>query len=153
MQDRAADSVTHLERVHGLYPWTGPFAEIYALTLAAAGRTAEARAAAPAPYFRHWDAFWLLMAGVRGLLAVATDDRERAEWAYEALLPYAARPTGADTGIMTLGPAAQILGDLAGYLGLPAAITHYQHALVIAERAGVPLWRDTATRRLAALTG
>jgi DNA-binding SARP family transcriptional activator len=151
MQDRAADSLADLERVHGLYPWTGPFAETYALTLAAAGRTAEARAAAPKPYFRHWDAFWLVMAGVRGLLAVALDDRERAEWAYQALLPYADRPTGADTGIMTLGPAAQILGDLAGYLGLPAANTHYQHALVIAERAGVPLWRDAAIQRMAQL--
>jgi DNA-binding SARP family transcriptional activator len=153
MQDRAGDSVADLERVHGRYPWTGPFAEIYALTLAAAGRTTEARAAAPKPYFRHWDAFWLLMAGVRGLLAVAMDDQERAEWAYEALLPYADRPTGADTGIMTLGPAAQILGDLAGYLGLGGAGAHYQRALVVAERAGVALWRDTASQRLAQLPG
>ena len=37
------------------------------------------------------------MTGVRGLLAVALDDRERAESAYQALLPYAARPAGADT--------------------------------------------------------
>jgi hypothetical protein len=93
------------------------------------------------------------MAGVRGLLAVAMDDWERAEWAYEALLPYADRPAGADTGIMTLGPAAQILGDLAGYLGRGGADTHYQRALVIAERAGVPLWRDTAKQRLAQLPG
>ncbi len=153
MQDLAADSVADLERVHARYPWTGPFAEIYALTLAAAGRTAEARAAAAKPYFRHTDAFWLVMAGVRGLLAVAVDDRERAEWAYQALLPYADRPTGADTGIMTLGPAAQILGDLAGYLGLPAANAHYQHAVVIAERAGVPLWRGAALQRMAQLAG
>jgi DNA-binding SARP family transcriptional activator len=151
MQDRAADSVADVERVHGLYPWTGPFAEIYALTLAGAGRTDEARAAAPKPYFRHRDAFQVLMAGIRGLLAVAIDDRERAEWAYRTLLPYADRPTGADTGIMTLGPAAQILGDLAGYLGLPAARAHYQHALTIAERAHVPLWSEAATQRLAQL--
>lgn len=148
MQDLAADSCADLERVHGLYPWTGPFAEIYALTLAAAGRTTDARAFAPKPYHRHWDAFWLLMAGVRGLLAVAINDRERAEWAYHALLPYADRPTGADTGIMTLGPVAQILGDLAGYLGLPAAGEHYRHALAQAEQARVPPWRDAALRRL-----
>ena len=81
------------------------------------------------------------------------DDRDRAEWAYGALLPYADRPTGADTGIMTLGPAAQILGDLAGYLGLPAANTHYQQALVVAERAGVALWREAAMRRMAQSAG
>jgi hypothetical protein len=66
---------------------------------------------------------------------------------YQALLPYADRPTGADGGIMTLGPAAQILGDLAGYLGLPCAGTHYQDALSVAARARVTLWGDAAMQR------
>jgi hypothetical protein len=70
----------------------------------------------------------------RGLLAIAIDDRERAESAYQALLPYAARPTGADTGLMTLWPAAQILADLARHLGFPGTDTHYKRALATAER-------------------
>ena len=91
---------------------------------------------------------WLFMTGVRGLLAIAIDDRERAESAYQALLPYAARPTGADTGLITLWPAAQILGDLARHFGFPGADAHYRHALAIAEKARVQPWRDAAMRRL-----
>ena len=90
----------------------------------------------------------LFMTGVRGLLAIAIDDLERAESAYRDLLPYAARPVGTDTMIATLWPAAQILGDLASHLGLPGAEAHYRHALAIAEQAHVELWRQAATRRL-----
>jgi len=87
---------------------------------------------------------------VRGLLAIALDDRERAETSYRALLPFAARPAGADTGVFTLWPVAQILGDLARYLGLPGAQTHYEHALALADRAKAEPWRETALSRLAA---
>ena len=73
------------------------FSEPYALALAASGRAAQARAAAGRPRPIRRDLFWLFMTGVRGLLAIAIDDRERAESAYQALLPYAARPAGADT--------------------------------------------------------
>jgi hypothetical protein len=88
------------------------------------------------------------MTGVRGLLAIAIDDRERAESAYQALLPYAARPIGADSTVMTLWPAAQILGDLARHLGLPGAQAHYEQALAVAGQAGVELWREAAMKRL-----
>ena len=88
------------------------------------------------------------MTGVRGLLAIAIDDLERAESAYQSLLPFAARPVG-DNMIVTLWPVAQILGDLARYLGLPGAQAHYQHALAIAERSHVELWREAAIKRLA----
>ncbi|MGH3182195.1 MAG: hypothetical protein ACRDOE_09865 [Streptosporangiaceae bacterium] len=46
----------------------------------------------------------------------------------------------------TLGPVAQILGDLARYLNLPGARAHY--ALAIAERSHVELWREAAIKRL-----
>jgi hypothetical protein len=49
---------------------------------------------------------------------------------------------------MSLWPAAQVLGDLAGHLSLPNAVAHYKHALATAEQAGVPLWREAAIRRL-----
>jgi hypothetical protein len=94
------------------------------------------------------DRFWLIRNGVRGLLAIAVDDRHRGESAYRALLPFAARPTGAETGFLTLWPAAQILGDLAAHLGLPGAQAHYEHALAVAEKANVEPWRAAARRRL-----
>ena len=50
---------------------------------------------------------------------------------------------------MALWPTAQILGDLAGYLGVDDAQAHYRHALAIAERSGVVPWRDAAMRLLA----
>ena len=123
-------------------------AEPYALALAASGRIAEARTVAGRPRPIRRDMFWLFGTAVRGLLAIALDDRERAESAYQALLPFAARPAGAETGVMSLWPVAQILGDLARYLRLPGAEAHYQHALVVAERAHVEPWRDAAMRRL-----
>ncbi len=38
---------------------------------------------------------------------------------YQDLLPYAAQAVGADSGILTLWPAAQILGDLARHFRFP----------------------------------
>ena len=76
---------------------------MYALALAASGRAAEARAVAGKPRLIRRDMFWLFLTGVRGLLAIALDDHERAQSAYQDLLPYAARPAGADTAVMTLG--------------------------------------------------
>jgi DNA-binding SARP family transcriptional activator len=145
---RLADSVADLEQLYNYAPWSGFAAEGYALTLAASGRTTEARAVAAQPRPIRRDAFWLFMTGVRGLLAVAIDDRQRADSAYRALLPYAGRPLGADTAVMTLWPGAQILGDLARYLGLPSATAHFQHALTIAEQAKVQPWAQAARKRL-----
>ncbi len=149
MQGRQAEIARDLEPFYNYQPWSAIFSEMYALTLAAAGRTSEACAVAARPRPIRRDMFWLFMTGVRGLLAVAVDDRGRAESAYQALLPYAARPAGSDTGAITLWPAAQVLGDLAGYLGLPGAEAHYRHALAIAGQAQVEPWREAAMRRLA----
>ena len=144
-QDRVAEITSELDG----YPWMpAVFPELYALALAASGRAVEARASAARPHPIRRDRFHLFMTGIRGLLAIALDDRERAQSVYQALLPYAARPAGADTAVLTLGPVAQILGDLARYLGLPGAEGHYRHALAIAERARVEPWREAAMRRL-----
>jgi hypothetical protein len=145
MQDRVAEMAGELEPLSSV---SAMFLEPYALALAAAGRAAEARAVAARPRPIRRDLFWLFMTGVRGLLAIAIDDRERAESAYQALLPYAARPTGADTMMVTLWPVAQILGDLARHLDLPVAQAHYRHALAIAEQAQAQPWREAAMRRL-----
>ena len=94
------------------------------------------------------DRRWQFLTGVRGLLAIALDDRDPAESAYQALLPFAARPAGADTMLITLWPVAHILGDLARYLGIPGARAHYKQALAIAEHAHVEPWREAAIKRL-----
>ncbi|MGH3393960.1 MAG: hypothetical protein ACRDPO_04655 [Streptosporangiaceae bacterium] len=145
MHGRAAEMPRELDDYRHL---SAVFAELHALKMAAAGRVAEARAAAahplPIPGYRGW----LFGTAVRGLLGIALDDRERARSAYQDLLPFAARPAGADSMLITLWPVAQILGDLARFLGLSGAEAHYEHALAIAGRAHVNLWRDAAASRL-----
>jgi DNA-binding SARP family transcriptional activator len=145
MQDRVAEMAGELEPPSSM---SADFLEPYALALAAVGRTAEARAVAGRPRPIRRDVLWLFMTGVRGLLAIAIDDLERAESAYQDLLPYAARPVGADSATLTLWPAAQVLGDLARHFRFPGAEAHYRHALAIAEQAHVEAWREAAMRRL-----
>ena len=150
MQDRVAEITGELDRAYRDLHAPVYVAELYALALAASGRTAEARAAAGEPRSIPRDVLWLFLTGIRGLLAIAIDEREQADSVYQALLPYAGRPAGADLAIFTIWPVAQILGDLARYLGLPGSQAHYQHALAIAEQANAELWREAAKRRLRA---
>ena len=150
MLGQPEDMLDELEPLHQTPPVPTPaIAAPYALALAAAGRVPEARAiAARMPAVRRDDLLWLVVTAICALLAIATDDAERARSCYEELLPYAARPAGTDTGTMILWPTAQILGDLARYLGAADARAHYRHALAIAERSGVVPWRDAAMRHL-----
>ena len=150
-QDRVGEMTADLERVYNVPGAGAVVGEMYALALAAAGRTAEARAAAGPPQPIARDVLWLFLTGVRGLAAVAVDDWSRAESAYQDLLPYADRPAGADNVVLTLWPAAQILGDIARHFGRPGAQAHYEQALAVADRAGVALWREAALRGQAAL--
>jgi hypothetical protein len=122
--------------------------ELYALGLAAAGHGAEARSVAGRPFPLRHDRTWLFLTGVRGLLGIALDDRERARPAYDALLPYAAQPAGAESMLVPCWPTAHILGDLARHLGLPGAGAHYRDALALGERAGARPWRDAAAEHL-----
>jgi DNA-binding SARP family transcriptional activator len=146
--DRIAEMAGEIEAFAGAISPASGVSELYALVLAEGGRLREAKAVAgqPRPFRR--DQLWLLLTGIRALLGIALDDKERAEPAYRALLPFAARPVGAETGLFTLWPAAQILGDLASYLGRPDAKAHYEHALAIAEKLNVESWRAAARRRL-----
>lgn len=145
---RAAESAAELEQFYRYPKWSAIFADMYALTLAASGRMEEAREVAANPRPVRPDFFWLLQTGVRGLLGIAIGDRARAESAYRALLPHAEIPIGGDLGVVSLWPTAQLLGDLARYLGLPAAEEHYRQALAVAERAGVEWWAKAARARL-----
>ncbi|MGP3936391.1 BTAD domain-containing putative transcriptional regulator [Nonomuraea sp. KM88] len=128
-------------------PWREQWLELYALALCRAGRAGEARALVPAepPPVRR-DYFWHLLTAVRGLLGVALGDRGRAQRAYDALLPLSAEPVGS-TGYLAVWPTAQVLGDLAAFLGRPAE-PHYREALEVGERANVRLWIDAARARL-----
>jgi DNA-binding SARP family transcriptional activator len=145
MSDRVADITSELDGS------PAPFPEIYALALAAGGRATDACdvAARMSPIRR--DRFWLFLTALRSLLAIAVDDRGLARSAYQSLLPFAARPAGADS-MVPLWPVAQILGDLARHFQLGDAFGHYQHAVAIAERAHVALWREAAMQRLAELS-
>jgi hypothetical protein len=143
---RVADVAGELERLCSNPRARVVLAEPYALALAAAGAAGQARAVAGRAQPISLDLLWLFRTGIRGLLGIAIDDRERAESAYQALLPFAGRPAGAE--LMSFWPVAQILGDLARYLGLPGAQAYYQHALAIADQARVELWRAAALSRL-----
>jgi DNA-binding SARP family transcriptional activator len=147
-QGRAGESARELERMYTDSQWKGFFSEMYAVALAASGRIEEARTVAGRPLPVRRDFFWLFVTAIRGILAVAIGDRSRAEAAYDALLPFAGRPAGADTGAMTLWPTALILGDLAGHLGRPGAPGHYRQALAVADASGVRSWAQAATDRL-----
>ncbi|NBE97592.1 hypothetical protein FE391_16780 [Nonomuraea sp. KC401] len=57
----------------------------------------------------------------------------------------AAIESGLVTGLLC--PTAQVLGDLAAFLGRPAE-PHYREALEVGERADVRLWTDAARARL-----
>ena len=145
MQGRAAQIAAELDGYTGI---AAVLEELFALGIAAAGRVAEARRTAADPLPLRRDRLWLFLTSVRGLLAVAIDDRKRAASAYQDLLPFAGRLAGADTLLITLGPVAQILGDLARYLDLPGAEAHYKLALEIADKAKVKHWRAAALSRL-----
>ncbi|WAE76405.1 BTAD domain-containing putative transcriptional regulator [Streptomonospora nanhaiensis] len=84
--------------------------------------------------------------------AVERGDRAAMERAHSLLLPAAGELAGAGSGLLTLGPVAHQLGDLALALGDPGrAAGHYRRALETAERAGAPHWASAARRAADAL--
>jgi hypothetical protein len=83
---------------------------------------------------------------------VGRGDRDRTGQLYDQLLPAAGELAGAGSGLVTLGPVAQHLGELAAALGRPEqAREHLRQALAVAERAGAAHWARAAQERLAGL--
>ncbi|MFI6575341.1 BTAD domain-containing putative transcriptional regulator [Nocardiopsis sp. NPDC050513] len=83
------------------------------------------------------------------LVALRTGDRTAMERSYGRLLPAAGELAGAQSGLLTLGPVAAYLGDLAEALGRPEeAEAHRRRALAIAQRAAAPHWVRAARRAL-----
>ncbi|MGI5203108.1 BTAD domain-containing putative transcriptional regulator [Spirillospora sp. CA-108201] len=150
---RADEAMDEAAWLHGQWGHVAATADIYALTLAAAGRTAEARRVVADAGPVRLDYFFDLTMAVRGLRAVALGDRPLAEEAYTALLPYERHFSGGATAVATVGPVAQVLGDLARYLERPAevAAAHYRTAADVAARLDAPFWGEKATTSLAAL--
>ncbi len=121
----------------------------HALTLAAAGHGARARALLPELLTMRRDFLYELRLAAAGLAAVQLGEDDLAEAAYEELLPAADELAGAGSGMVTLGPVAQYLGEIAEHLGrADDAVTHYCQALSLARRADAPHWRDRAQRGL-----
>ncbi|QDQ12194.1 hypothetical protein FH965_17750 [Streptomyces spectabilis] len=121
----------------------------HALTLAAAGHGARARALLPELLTMRRDFLYELRLAAAGLAAVRLGEDDLAEAAYEELLPAAGELAGAGSGMATLGPVAQYLGEIAEHLGrADDAVSHYCQALSLARRADAPHWRDEAQRGL-----
>ncbi|WP_116204775.1 BTAD domain-containing putative transcriptional regulator [Amycolatopsis circi] len=73
---------------------------------------------------------------LRACLTASTGD---ARELYERLIPAENELAGAGSGVVTLGPVAYYLGELAVRLGLPPE-EHYRKAAEVARRAGASHW-------------
>ncbi|PZG16798.1 BTAD domain-containing putative transcriptional regulator [Nonomuraea aridisoli] len=149
---RAAEMVDLLAEKHQRgAKWT---LDAYALALASAGHLSDARAvAATRPPVRP-DFLYELAMTWRALAGMLLDDRERMVDCYDKLKPFADRVAGAGTGVVALWPVALTLGDLAVRLGQPeAAREHYEKALEVAERVGVPRWVEAARQSVSSSPG
>ncbi|MER6950758.1 BTAD domain-containing putative transcriptional regulator [Nonomuraea sp. NPDC000554] len=149
---RAAEMVEVLAEAHQRgAKWT---LDAYALALASSGHVADAKAvAAVRPPVRP-DFLYELAMTWRALAGMLLDDRERMVDCYDKLKPFADRVAGAGTGVVALWPVALTLGDLAIRLGQPdASRAHYEKALEVAERVGVPRWVEAARRSVSNSSG
>jgi class 3 adenylate cyclase/DNA-binding CsgD family transcriptional regulator len=91
------------------------------------------------------DLFWLFVVSALGIVTATTEDEERSEALYEALVPYGGRVVS--HGPFTWGPVDYTLGLLASSLGdFGSADGHFASAGEVCERMEAPLWL-TRTRR------
>ncbi|WNV86894.1 BTAD domain-containing putative transcriptional regulator [Umezawaea sp. Da 62-37] len=121
-------------------PWTRP--------LVLLGRGAAVPAIPDSPH----DLLFEVRTCLHAMVAVRTDDRPAMRNLHTALLPAADELAGAGSGLVTLGPTALHLGDLAAALGRHGeAEQHYRRAVAVAERAGAPHWVAEARRHLEAV--
>lgn len=142
---RAADMVDPLGEAHQRgAKWT---LDAYAVALASAGHVRDAQVVATSREPVRTDFLYELALIWRALAGMLLDDEGRMREAYEKLAPFRDRIAGAGTGVVALWPVARTLGDLAVRLGLPAH-EHYEKALAVAERVGVPRWVTEAREAL-----
>ncbi|MFD0268770.1 BTAD domain-containing putative transcriptional regulator [Streptomyces sp. NPDC127106] len=123
-----------------------------AMALLAGGRPEEAREifAQRVPLRR--DFAYPILAGLRGMAAIAFRDAAAAAEVYEELLPLRELAGGASSLSLVLRPVAQTLGELARFLDLPEqAGCHYREAARVADAWDSPLWAEAARAGLAEL--
>ena len=113
----------HPDDFGGYDPWCRP------LVLLAAGEAADVNVP-PAPRDLLFEARTCLHA----LTAIQLGDHATMERLYTDLAPAADELAGAGSGLLTLGPVAKYLGDLAEALGRDGR-EHYQQASTVAARA------------------
>ncbi|GLW12371.1 ATPase AAA [Microtetraspora sp. NBRC 13810] len=144
---RAAEMVEPLSEAHQRgAKWT---LDAYALALASAGHERDARAVAAVRTPVRPDFLYELAMTWRALTGMLLEDRMRMQESYDTLTPFSDRIAGAGTGVVALWPVALTLGDLAIRLGQPdASKAHYEKALAVAERVGVPRWVEAARRAM-----
>jgi hypothetical protein len=130
----------------------GPVADdAIALALAAAGRTAEARAVAVGRHPLRPDYFHSTFATLRALAIVALGRADLAPPVIDALLPVREQLAGIASTSLALRPVAQTLGELYRLLGRPdEATAHFRLAADVATRWGSPHWLAEAKSALAA---
>ncbi|MEU4383585.1 BTAD domain-containing putative transcriptional regulator [Micromonospora echinofusca] len=111
-------------------PWARP------LVLLAAGRRGEAAAALRAVPDSPHDLLREARLCLAARAALALDDHATMRQAYAALVPAADELAGAGSGVLTLGPVARHLADLAAALGrADEAAAHRRTARAVAARA------------------
>ncbi|MGW0771709.1 BTAD domain-containing putative transcriptional regulator [Streptomyces sp. NPDC002676] len=123
-----------------------------ALALLAAGRPGQARDVLGRRVPLRRDFAYSTLAGLRGMAAVAFGDRTLAAEVYQDLLPLHGLAAGASSLSTAFRPVAQILGELARFLGRPRqARDHYLEAARVAAAWDSPHWADAARTALAQL--
>ncbi|MFG2086745.1 MULTISPECIES: BTAD domain-containing putative transcriptional regulator [unclassified Spirillospora] len=145
VQGRAGEMVDGSAWLHRQWGHVPATADMHALALISAGRAAEAERVVAGAGPVRLDYFFDLTMPVRALRAIALGDRELAAEVYAKLLPYAGQFSGGATAVGTVGPIAQVLGDLALFLDRPeAAAGHYRDAAGVAGRLGSAVWAERA---------
>ncbi|MFJ7154467.1 BTAD domain-containing putative transcriptional regulator [Streptomyces sp. NPDC101118] len=125
---------------------------LVALALLADGRPEEAREIFGQRVPLRRDFAFTILAGLRGMAAVALGDTAAATEVYEDLLPLQGLAGGTSSLSLAFRPVAQTLGELAGFLGRPeAARRHFHEAGRVAAAWDSPHWADAARSGLAGL--
>ncbi|MFD0274045.1 BTAD domain-containing putative transcriptional regulator [Kitasatospora sp. NPDC127111] len=123
-----------------------------ALSLLAAGRPDQAREVFGRRVPIRRDFAYPVLAGLRGMAAVAFGDRAAAAEVYRDLLPLGHLAGGASSLSIVFRPVAQTLGELAEFLDRPEqARQHYLEAARVAAAWDSAHWAETARTALAAL--
>jgi tetratricopeptide (TPR) repeat protein len=118
---------------------------LLAFALAESGQPEEARRVlAEVPPLVE-DYIWPVLACMRARTLATLGITEGAAELYRALLPYTGQVAGAGTTGFVLMPIDGAAGHLAVLLGRPQdALSHFEQALVVAEKCGSPSWIELA---------